>query len=164
MAASAEAQRLADQLAIRDLIDRTSDAINHHEWSTVVSLLTPEVIWEKLPPNPFKLQGRDAVQAFLTHGTARVEVLRYSISAPAIEVRGPDRATARSTLSELLFLKDRGTTLHLVGTYSDEFVKQSGQWLFAKRTFRPRYEEDVATPRVFDSAASPESILDAPRK
>ena len=57
-------------------------------------------------------------------------------------------------MSELIRFK-AGTALHVVGTYSDEFVKVKGQWRFSRRTIQARYEEDVPEPaRIFNHAAA----------
>jgi ketosteroid isomerase-like protein len=140
-------QRLLDRLAVRDLIDRSSDAINHQDWTSLVSMMAEDAVWERLPPTPWTLEGRDAIRAFLANNVDVLDILLYTVSATAIEVEGPERASARSTMSELLRFKKTGAGLHVVGTYHDRFVKKDGQWWFARRTIQPRYEEDVAAPK-----------------
>lgn len=137
---------LTDRVSIRDLIDRATDAINHHEWQLLGSLFTDDAVWEALPPMGWKLRGREAILGFLTGNTGKVEVLSYSLVATAIEFQGADRAIARSTMHELLRLHQSQTALQIVGTYSDELRKQNGKWLFTRRSFRLRYEDDVDLP------------------
>ena len=136
--------RLVDQLAVRDLIDRSSDAINHQDWPALMALFTEDAAWERLPPTPWKLEGRDAIRAFLSKNSGTVDVMLYTVAATAIEVQGPGRASARSTMSELIRFKKTGAGLHVVGTYYDQFIERNGVWLFVRRTIHPRYEEDVA--------------------
>jgi hypothetical protein len=50
-----------DRAAIHDLVDRWSDAVNHAEWDALEALSTQDLTWERLPPSPFTLQGREAV-------------------------------------------------------------------------------------------------------
>jgi hypothetical protein len=49
-------------------------------------------------------------------------------------------------MSEGLRLPATGAAVHFVGTYEDSFARRGGEWRFARRTYRPRYEEDVAPP------------------
>lgn len=150
-----------EHIAIRALLDEASDAINHHEWAALVSLLAEDVVWERLPPHPWKLEGRDAILSFLAQNEATLDVLFYDVSAPAIRLDDPEHATARSTLSETLRFKKTGAIIRFIGTYHDQFARRDGRWVLTRRTFQARYEEDGAGPvRVFDGAASPSSALD----
>lgn len=160
MTSSPLASWQSERLAIRDLIDRSSDAINHQDWPALAALQAENVVWERLPPMPWTLRGRDAVRGFLTGNSDKLDVLLYSIAATTIEVEDVDHATARSTMSELIRLRETGTALHVVGTYSDVFVRREGNWLFLKRTIQPRYEEDVAPPqRIFSQTDAGASAL-----
>jgi ketosteroid isomerase-like protein len=40
------------QQEIRDLIDRSSDAINHQDWAALEAMMTDDVVWERMPPTP----------------------------------------------------------------------------------------------------------------
>jgi hypothetical protein len=145
-------KRQHDRLAIRELIDRSSDLINHQEWTALMDLFTSNIVWERLPPTPWKVEGRDAVHAFLTNNANSLDVLLYTVAATSIDVRDAQHASARSTMSELIRFKT-GAALHVVGSYSDDFVKTNDGWRFSKRTIRARYEEDVAAPsRIFIDA------------
>lgn len=37
---------------IRDLIDQSSDAINHRDWATLEAMMTDDVVWETIVPTP----------------------------------------------------------------------------------------------------------------
>jgi hypothetical protein len=145
---------LTDRVAISSLIDRASDAINHHEWSRLETMLTEDIVWEALPPISFKLEGLEAIRGFFRNNEAKVEVLVYSVAATSIELDGPERATARSTMNELLHLKEKGAGLQIVGTYVDHFVKQNGDWRFSRRQFELRFEDDVELPERRGTKAS----------
>jgi hypothetical protein len=71
-------------------------------------------------------------------------------------------AVARSTMSELIRIRETGAALRVVGTYSDQFVKSEGVWCFAKRTITPRYERDTEAPtRIFGEARPPTSKIES---
>lgn len=135
-----------DHLAIRSLIERFSDATNHHEWAPLEAMLTEDAVWEVATPQGWRFEGLAAIKAGLAGNVEKVEMLVQTLSPIVIHVEGPERATARSTLNEVLRFKDSGTARQIVGTYSDQLVKQDGQWRFARRTFHPRYEDDIAVP------------------
>lgn len=152
-----------DRLAIYDLLNRSSDLINHQEWETLCALFSDDIVWEREPPTPWKLDGRDAVFAFLNRNREALDVLLYTVTASAIDVHDRDRASARSTMSELIRFKKTGAALHVVGTYHDEFAKKNGRWLFSKRKIEPRFEGEVAPPtRVFRGVKAPVSAIVAP--
>lgn len=94
-----------DRLAVRDLIERSSDVINHQEWTALVALFTDDAVWERLPPTPWKLEGREAIRTFLAGNVDKLDVLLYAVSATAIDVQDPEHASARSTMSELIRFK-----------------------------------------------------------
>lgn len=143
----------ADRAAIRELVDRLCDAINHHDWVGVGALLTEDAVWETLPPIGWRAEGRSAIVAFLSGNGDRVELLSYQLSSTAIDVQSPTRASARSFMNELLRLKQSETGLRLAGTYLDRFQKgPDGRWRFAHRTFQVRYEDDVALPSRLQGA------------
>jgi ketosteroid isomerase-like protein len=135
-----------EHLAIRSLIERFSDATNHHEWGALEALLTEDAVWEVAGPKGWRFEGLAAIKAGLAGNVEKVEMLVQTLSPVVIHVEGPERATARSTLNEVLRFKDSGTAMQIVGTYSDQLVKQDGRWRFARRTFHLRYEDDVAVP------------------
>jgi ketosteroid isomerase-like protein len=151
---------LRDQVAIRALIDDTTDAINHHEFERVGTMLTDDVVWEALPPIGWRMQGKQAVLGFFDGNEGKVEVLLYSLVATHVKLESSEKATARSTMSEFLHLKDKGKAIHIVGTYTDRLVKRDGRWLFASRSFQLRYEEDVPVPSRMGDTSS----MAAPKK
>ncbi|QSQ13822.1 nuclear transport factor 2 family protein [Myxococcus landrumensis] len=136
-----------EHLAVRALIERFSDAANHADWKATEEMFTEDAVWEVQAPPPmgWTFEGRDAIRAGMTGNLDRVELRVQTVSPTAIQVQGPERATARSTLDEVLRFKDTGKDVRIVGTYSDQLVKQEGQWKFARRTFIPRFEEPLPT-------------------
>lgn len=153
-----------DRLAVRDLIDRASDAINHRDWPLLATFFTDDASWEAAPPVDWKLEGLPAILGFLTGNASKVEVLFYTVASSAVQLEDAGHASARSTMSELLHLKETDKALHLVGTYSDQFLKKDGSWKFRKRRFQLRFEDDVPLPARLSSRAAGSSVPRAPQK
>jgi hypothetical protein len=139
------------RLEIRDLIERSSDAINHQDWPAFSAMMTKDLVWERRAPTPWLLEGHDTVREFLTGNSTKLDILHYVISGCAIEIVDATHASARSTMSELILMRQTAVTLRVVGTYEDRFVKEDGAWSFARRTITPRYEQDVTGVRVMSS-------------
>ncbi|AGC47311.1 hypothetical protein MYSTI_06038 [Myxococcus stipitatus DSM 14675] len=137
-----------EHLAVRSLIERFSDAANHADWKATEEMFAEDAVWEVQAPPPmgWTFQGRAAIHQGMTANLGRVELRVQTVSPTVIHVQGPDRATARSTLDEVLRFKETGKDVRIVGTYSDQLVKQAGQWKFARRTFIPRYDEPLPAP------------------
>lgn len=149
-----DARQSEDELAIRSLLDRASDAINHHEWGRLEALLAHDVVWEALPPVGFRLDGIQAVRAFFAQNEGKIEVLVYELFGTDVQIQHPTAATARSSMRELLHLRQEGRAVQLVGTYVDSFVKTGGSWRFSKRRFQLRYEDDAVLPKRLGGVSS----------
>lgn len=106
--------------------------------------MTDDVVWERMPPTPWTIDGRAAVHAFLSGNSGKIDILHYAISASVIDVTDKTHAVASSTMTELIRIRETGAVLRVVGTYSDRFVKLDGVWYFTRRTITPRYEHDNA--------------------
>jgi SnoaL-like domain len=134
---------LADHLAVRDLLDRYSDAINERDWVTLEQLFTAGGIWDLSTVDEGSSQifegNRQVAEGIggLVEGTQRVLQMNH---APVIQIEGP-RATARSTMHEVSWMRD-GSGAALFGTYHDDIVREAdGEWRFAKRKFLMKYFE-----------------------
>jgi uncharacterized protein (TIGR02246 family) len=134
---------LTDHLAVRDLLDRYTDAINERDWATLAELFTTGGIWDLCTVDEGSgqvFEGRQQVAegiGGLVEGTQRVLQMNH---APVIHIDG-QRATARSTMHEVSWMRD-GTGAVLFGTYHDDVVREEdGEWRFAKRQFRMKYFE-----------------------
>jgi hypothetical protein len=122
---------------VRDLLERSSDAINHQDWARLATMMTDDVVWERRPPLPWTLTGLQAVRAFLAKNLTKLVILHYDISSSAVELVDATHATCRSTMNELIHLHESKTVLRVIGTYDDEFTKSEGTWQFTRRTMVP---------------------------
>ena len=137
---------VADRLAIRELIDRYNDAVNHRDWSSLRDLFASDAVWEVAPPIGLHFEGSQAIADGIEWSVGRQEVLVQSSSSIVIEMQSSERATVRSTLVEFGRPKASGVGIHAAGTYYDELTQENGAWRFKRRTLRIRYIDEVAVP------------------
>jgi uncharacterized protein (TIGR02246 family) len=132
-----------DQLAIRAVIERYTDAINRQDWPALAPLFAADAVWETSGgPYEVRLDGREAVLAALQGMISPMDLLVQNLSAIVIEVQG-DRAQARVSLSEL-GRDQKGQGMNNHGIYFDDLARVDGQWCFVRRAFRFRYAEQAA--------------------
>jgi uncharacterized protein (TIGR02246 family) len=144
---------LSDHLAIRDVVARFHDAVNHRDWTVLDAIFTEDAVWEVLPPFALRLEGLAAIKTGILASVGRTRVLVQTVSTTIVHVEDPDHAVARSTMTEIGRFED-GAGMYVAGTYSDHLVKKDGGWRFARRTFHPRYADDRSLPgQVYDARA-----------
>jgi ketosteroid isomerase-like protein len=145
-------QALEDHVRIEQLLMRYAAALNTRDADTYVSLFTPDAELELRravdePPflGPFK--GRDALRKqWFPAGAGAVDAsgrrpfgpMRHVTTNYEIEVHG-ETATVRAFFIEVVSNGpnippgSKPPTIHAMGRYEDELVKQDGRWLFSKR-------------------------------
>ena len=148
----ARLQALEDHVAIEQLLMRYAAAFNTGDADTYVSLFTPDGELELRrgigePPflGPFK--GREALRnQWFPDGARAVDAsgrrpfgpMRHVTTNYEIDVRG-ETATVRAFFMEVVSSGpnippgSKPPTIHAMGRYEDELVKQDGRWLFSKR-------------------------------
>jgi hypothetical protein len=138
---------LAAHIAVRDLLDRYTDAVNERDWVTLAQLFTDSGVWDLRTVDGQHNQlfegGQEVAEGIgrLVETTQRVIQMNH---APVIQVEGR-QATARSTIQEVSWMPD-GTSVVLFGTYHDTIIQgEDGEWRFAKRQFRMKHFEALST-------------------
>lgn len=143
---------LEDHVRIEQLLMRYAAALNTRDADTYVSLFTPDATFElrraiEEPPflGPFK--GREALRKqWFPEGAGAADAsgrrpfgpMRHVTTNYEIDVRG-ETATVRAFFIEVVSNGpnippgSKPPTIHAMGRYEDELVKQDGQWLFARR-------------------------------
>ncbi|APR82241.1 Hypothetical protein A7982_07590 [Minicystis rosea] len=159
MAQSNVEMHLSDHVAIREIVARFHDAVNHRELAGIGDLFTEDAVWEVLSPYDFRLEGRAAIATGIPASVGRTEVLEQTVSTTIVHVESPERAVARSTLSEVGRFPD-GRGMFVTGTYFDHLVKRDGVWRFARRTFHPRFADD----RSLSGHAHTAHVPEVPRR
>jgi ketosteroid isomerase-like protein len=127
--------RVADELAIRGLIERYSDAVCRHDAATIETLWSDEARWS-VPDMPAlaDIRGKEAIMAAF-RAAQEFYPFTFLICVPGFIDIAQDRATARSYTTEIIRDRD-GNTRRAAGVYEDVFAKRDGRWLFTERVWR----------------------------
>mgnify|MGYP000996388668 FL=1 len=131
---------IEDRLAIRELMDIYSDAVNQRDTALWASTWAEDSSW-KLPviPGMENVVGKENIVNAWQAGMAMFPFIFMSISVGDIQVNG-NTATVRAYTTEVGTTLD-GTEIRPRGQYDDKLVKIDGQWLFKERIFHSLYGE-----------------------
>ena len=136
---------LADHLAIQNLMNRYTDAINQRDWKALEDVFAGNGIWDvggpdcELSSMCFLFEGMRNVVEGIAKTVSTTELCIQSNHAAVIEVQG-ERATARSTIQEIARPVGSDSGLTLWGTYYDDIIRDTdGEWRFLRRSFRYTY-------------------------
>jgi ketosteroid isomerase-like protein len=130
----------ADHLAIRSLLDRYTDAVNRRDWTAMERVFAPDGVWDMGGPTVGAMAQRFEGATACARGIAGlvnpVALCVQSNHAPVIVVDG-DRATATSTINEIVLAPGSPGRMTIWGMYFDEIVRnEDGEWRFKVRRFR----------------------------
>jgi hypothetical protein len=133
---------LAAHLAILDLLNRYTDAVNQRDWQRLQNVFAANGVWDMggpaVGPMAMRFEGAKAITEGIAASIATTELCVQTNHAPVIEVDGR-HATARSTINELVRPRS-GAGMTIVGTYYDDIVLgDDGEWRFKERRFRITY-------------------------
>ncbi len=139
---------LADHLAIRSLLDRYTDGVNRRDWAAVERVFATDGVWDCGGPNMGPMAFRFSGAANCAQGIGSMvdatPLVIQSNHAPVIHVDG-NRATATSTVNELVMPPGATQATVMWGMYFDEIVKGSdGEWRFQERRFRFMWVDPTA--------------------
>jgi len=85
------------------------------------------------------IQGRAYVVEFWCGAMASFEVAIQLVSQDNVKIDGRD-AWGRSYLTETQRPKGGDADRTTIGRYGEHYVKENGNWLFARRSYRVLYE------------------------
>jgi hypothetical protein len=122
--------RVADELEIRNLVARYSDAVLRLDSETWLETWAQEGEWELLGE---RSRGHEALAARLEALTGGLEYVMQSTGGGIVEIDGKG-ARGRWTVTEHARTQ-AGTGLFTMGAYSDEYCQEQGAWRFARRHF-----------------------------
>ena len=123
---------LEEKDAIREVIARYCFHIDRNDFDAWAQTFTEDGVFEV--QNLMKFEGRSSIREFANHipknERGQTGMMHYTMNQ-IIDVSG-ERATATC----YMLIVREGTPLHadIAGRYEDELVKQSGRWLFKRRT------------------------------
>lgn len=140
---------LAAHMAIVDLLNRYTDAINQRNWSEVENCFHRQGVWDvggpEAGPMAMRFEGASQVREGIAAALAGATLCVQTNHAAVIHVEG-SRATARSTIHERV-IQSEGTGLTLLGTYHDDVTLDTdGEWRFKERRFRITYVDTSPLP------------------
>lgn len=127
---------LTDELEIRDLIARFTDAVNRGAPADLAALFTEDGEWH-VPGMPVAT-GRDAIEALLGTLIGSFDRLVQLLHSGHVDLDG-DRAVATWYLTELTASTSAEKAFHFVGVYADQVVRTAEGWRFAQRSFEFLY-------------------------
>lgn len=128
----------AEKFAIQERINRYSDAANRAAWDELEACYAPGSVWEVIAPNPVRFEEpagiRDGVMSFI----GNVDTFLQTVHNTVITLHGEGRASARSTLQEIVRTAGKFDVV-IWGISYDDFVQLDGEWRFSHRKFNGVY-------------------------
>ncbi len=127
---------VSDELAIRDLVNRYSDAASRRDPAAIAETFIADGEW--VYPALGQPRGHDELRALFGRLLEGWNAFIQSLLSGrvALDASDADRARGRWYISELGQQSD-GTDFHATGVYHDEYVRDAGVWRFARRRFDP---------------------------
>ncbi|MDE3203771.1 MAG: nuclear transport factor 2 family protein [Acidobacteriota bacterium] len=127
--------------AIKQVKYRYLRAVDTRDWDLLATTLTDDAT-SAYSSGKLSYKGRDAIIEFLRASMPEKEMLTsHKVHHPEIELTGPDTATARWGLEDVVIILSAGMNLRGAAYYEDQMVKVDGQWRIAHTGYRRLYEE-----------------------
>lgn len=123
-------QHIADELAIRDVISRFTDAVNRNDPAALGALFTEDGVW--VIPGMETTTGQEAAAARIAQLRSAFVHLTQLLHSGHVDLDG-DTATATWYLTEQA--SDGESSFAFTGTYSDQLRHTDVGWRFVRREF-----------------------------
>lgn len=122
----------SDRLAIRELVDRYSDAVNRFDEGAWSKCWAADAVWIF---RESKVEGREAIVATWRGAMQSFGRVWFMAFPGSISVEGDIAEVLTHTFEYLL--DDSGKARLQSGIYQDQLVRRDG-WQFAQRKFSPQ--------------------------
>jgi len=146
---------VADELAVRDLVNRYADAVTRRDAEGVATLFVPGGEW--IVTGYGQPRGRAEIAAFLDGLLEHWETIVHALLSGRIHLdpTDPDRAAGRWYISEF-GAQSSGVEVFFSGVYHDEYVREQGIWHFARRRYDSLFRRigDVVTTSEFPAGVT----------
>lgn len=146
---------VADELAIRDLVNRHADATSRLDAAGVAENFTEDAEWLATQIGAGG-RGRDDLRALFAKLLQGWNVLIQGLLSGHVRLdpAEPDRATGRWYIYEFGQRAD-GSNFLSSGVYHDEYVREGEAWRFARRRYDSMYSRrgDAVTTSPFPADA-----------
>lgn len=126
---------VADELAIRSLVARYIDAVYRRDKEDWAATWAEESRWSVLGT---VVTGKEQVVAVWLQAMDRFPFVAMQMHSGTLDMNGAV-ASGRWYLSEYL-IDQKGTRQMIIGIYSDQYIKEGGQWLFQERRYDIMYQ------------------------
>lgn len=135
---------IEDELAIRNLVARFTDAVNERDRDAFRQVWTENAIWENGPPRPHAAEGVDAIVDMFDRLLASRVLFIQRTHSGIIDFTGADTATARFIERE----RGRGSEDYYenLAVYQDVLVRTPVGWRFKRRYYNYRFLDVSAFP------------------
>lgn len=122
--------RTTDRAAITELVAAYGDAVSRRDAQAWGTTWASGATWNLMG---HEVSGRDAITALWLGAMAQFDAVSFVTAIGPIRFDG-DGASARCQTQEVLRGTDGGIR-RVAGVYDDEFVREAGEWCFARRVF-----------------------------
>ena len=123
-----------DHLAIRQLIEAYSDALNTRDFTAMAELFAENAVWQVGPPFNLRFEGAQIIPNIASM-VSSFPFLMQMTHGVMVEAAG-NQATARTTVREVGQAAHGASGLNSFGIYHDSLVRTAGGWRFAARRFQ----------------------------
>lgn len=131
-----------EELAVRNLYDKYTDAVNRRDWETYESCWTSDAVWQLHPPINVLKTGIEDIMTEARRAVESQELFVQMNHAIVISDLTENTARGRVTLNEIgKARRDVPPALpgvegmNILAFYTDEIVKENGKWQFKKRVY-----------------------------
>lgn len=131
---------LKDEMEIRALADKFSDAANRKDGALFQSLWATEGVWRIGPPINMEFKGKENMADSVMHMLGLWDFFVQLTGPGVIQVQG-EEATARFYVNEIARKTDDQSGNYNLSMYEDRLIKDNGQWLFLERTYHTIYQD-----------------------
>lgn len=134
---------LADQQAVRDLVQRTAALLDQEKFDDWIGLFDEQAIYELRAYSTeirrwmiWQHSDRETLAKMLQEVSEHVRdpaQRRHVVGYPLVELDG-DQGQVQSPFALFRTHSDGQSSLYMVGNYDDRVVKRSSVWLYASHT------------------------------
>lgn len=130
-----EQNRLADELAIRNLEARYCDAVIRRDADAWESIWAVDGVWEFMGQT---IEGRENIVTLWKQAMDDFPMIIHHYLSGGINIDG-DNASCRWYINEMV-INSMEESQQFFGVYNDECRKIENEWLFTKRRFDLMYQ------------------------
>ena len=130
--------------AIKAVKYRYIRAVDLRDWDLLATTLTEDAC-ARYSSGKLSFDGREAIIGFLRDSMPPKDMLSaHRVHHPEIELTGPDTATARWALDDVVIFPASNLMIRGAAYYEDEMAKHDGEWRIRLTGYRRLYEETLA--------------------